>query len=167
MRWQAYCLVRVVAQNSADVFSPDWRPHNCTSDWVQKEMSRMKYSLIVAAAALMALSAGARADIVMDQNPGNFPADENILFNQPNLPSTGNLVQGVTNQTAFIVDFNSTTSLLANGGQARVEGQTVDYQDLSISLADSLASFTTLILNINASGAGTVNITATEDNGTP
>ncbi len=122
----------------------------------------MRLGLIVAVLTLM--TAGAHADIVFTPGPGNFANDENILFNNPNLPNDNYTVQGITNNTGFLVNFTSPTLLHSNGGQARVEKLDDPYYDLTIGMNDPNASFTTLIVNINAMAAGDVTITATEPN---
>jgi hypothetical protein len=104
------------------------------------------------------------ADIVIAT--GNNPqTDENVLFNETGLAQTGLTVQGITNNSGFIVDFEGTESLnTPSAGQARIEADDGGFTDLAISLNDPTASFTSLILNINlvnisGDGDGTVQFT--------
>ena len=116
------------------------------------------------AVAFFALTFGgamtARADIIIAT--GNNPQpDENVLLNTG---LSGNPIFGTTNQTGFSVRFSSNENLTAPAnGQARIEGANGDLTQLNISLPG--ATFTSLILNIDAAAAGTVNFVVTEDNG--
>jgi hypothetical protein len=70
---------------------------------------------------LLGAAAPARADIVFFfNNPGAVQPEENLLFNDPNLVMTGLTVQGVTNNTATLIDITGQETLVADGGQARV-----------------------------------------------
>lgn len=78
----------------------------------------------VAGAALMAASAGATP--IIQEGPGNFAGDSNVVFNPcaagdavfgPALTVTGCL----NDDKDTLVDFTSNENLIANGGQARVE----------------------------------------------
>ena len=104
----------------------------------------------------VAASSVASAAIVIDQNPGNFPGDNNILFNNGSLIADGNLVQGMT-QAGLVLDFfNAGESLHINGGQARVEAtDTIGFQALTYQLDDSGAAFKTYITNLNSLNQGT------------
>lgn len=87
--------------------------------------------------------------------PLNNPqTDENILFNEPGLLQSGNTVQGISNNTDFVVNFTSDESLTTpSGGQARVAGP---FDDLLISLADPTASFSSIIFNLDSDADGSV-----------
>src|SRR5574342_845558 len=75
----------------------------------------------VCALLLLGAAAPARADIVFFFNdPGAVQPEENLLFNDPNLVMTGLTVQGVTNNTATLIDITGQETLVADGGQARV-----------------------------------------------
>ena len=116
------------------------------------------------AVAFLALTLGgsltARADIIIAA--GNNPQpDENVLLNTG---LTGNPIFGTTNQTGFSVRFSSNENLTAPAnGQARIEAADGTLTQLTIDLPG--ATFTSLILNIDAAAAGTVNFVVTEDNG--
>ena len=116
------------------------------------------------AVAFFALTLGgamtARADIIIAA--GNNPQpDENVLLNTG---LTGNPIFGTTNQTGFSVRFSSNENLTAPAnGQARIEAADGTLTQLTIDLPG--ATFTSLILNIDAAAAGTVNFVVTEDNG--
>jgi hypothetical protein len=116
---------------------------------------------VVAVAALTVLSAAtARADIIIAA--GNNPQpDENVLLNTG---LTGNPIFGTTNQTGFSVRFSSNENLTAPAnGQARIEAADGTLTALTIDIPG--ATFTSLILNIDAATAGSVNFVVTEDNG--
>ena len=116
------------------------------------------------AVAFFALTLGgamtARADIIIAT--GNNPQpDENVLLNTG---LTGNPIFGTTNQTGFQVRFSSNESLTAPAnGQARIEAADGTLTNLTIDIPG--ATFTSLILNIDAAAAGSVNFVVTEDNG--
>jgi len=94
--------------------------------------------------------------------PGNGSFGDNILFNQPGLPSDGFHVVGILNATtSFFVNFDSTESLHANGGQARVEPTDGRLNDICVSL-DSGNGFTEYIYNAYRDGLkGSVDLAVT------
>jgi hypothetical protein len=106
-------------------------------------------------ALLLASAFMAQADIIIVE--GNNPQDdENIVFNRPGTDRTGNPVIGAGNQTEFLFQFNSSTTLNApSQGQARVEG---DFDDIALSMLDPDFGFTSAIFNLNATQPGTVTI---------
>jgi hypothetical protein len=116
------------------------------------------------AVAFIALTFGsaltARADIIIAA--GNNPqSDENVLLNTG---LTGNPIFGTTNQTGFQVRFSSNENLTAPAnGQARIEASDGTLTQLTIDLPG--ATFTSLILNVDAATNGTINFVVTEDNG--
>ena len=116
------------------------------------------------AVALLALTfAGAltaRADIIIAT--GNNPQpDENVLLNTG---LTGNPIFGTTNQTGLSVRFSSNENLTAPAnGQARIEGADGTLTQLTVDIPG--ATFTSLILNIDAATAGSVSFVVTENNG--
>jgi hypothetical protein len=67
------------------------------------------------------------AGVIIDQGPGNFPGDQNVLFNACNAGDAvlgpANTVTGCLNQDkSILVDFTSTSMLeVVGGGQARVD----------------------------------------------
>jgi hypothetical protein len=102
----------------------------------------------------------ARADIIIAS--GNNPQpDENVLLNTG---LTGNPIFGTTNQTGFSVRFSSNENLTAPAnGQARIEAADGTLTQLTIDLPG--ATFTSLILNVDAAANGSINFVVTEDNG--
>src|SRR5919107_1634411 len=102
----------------------------------------------------------ARADIIIAS--GNNPQpDENVLLNTG---LTGNPIFGTTNQTGFSVRFSSNENLTAPAnGQARIEAVDATLTQLTVDAPG--ATFTSLILNIDAAAAGSVNFVVTENNG--
>src|SRR5687768_8393505 len=105
-------------------------------------------------------AASARADIIIAT--GNNPQpDENVLLNTG---LTGNPIFGTTNQTGLSVRFSSNENLTAPAnGQARIEAADGTLTNLTIDIPG--ATFTSLILNIDAATAGSVSFVVTEDNG--
>ena len=105
-------------------------------------------------------TASARADIIIAT--GNNPQpDENVLLNTG---ITGNPIFGTTNQTGLSVRFASNENLTAPAnGQARIEAADGTLTNLTIDIPG--ATFTSLILNIDAAAAGSVSFLVTEDNG--
>ncbi len=128
--------------------------------WVGLE-KLMVLNKLVAVSSVLAAVGVAHADIIFFSGPGNFPGDENILFNEPGLVNQGNPVEGLTNNTGFIVAFLSDETLdTPAGGQARVAALDGSFDDLSIFLDNNpIAGYTSLILNINALADGFVNFT--------
>jgi hypothetical protein len=125
----------------------------------------MKMPKMLLLLALLALASQARADILITQGPGNVAGDENILFNEPGLIDTGTLVEGVTNNTGFIVNFLGTQTLTTpSGGQARIEAETGTFNELTVSLDALNAFYTSLIVNLNAADDGQATIQVFEDN---
>ncbi len=111
---------------------------------------------------LAAISAvAAQAAITITPGAGNFQGDENVLFNVDGLIASGLLVQGITNQSDFIVDFYDAGESLITppGGQARVEAEDGAYTDLKLKLNQPGATFGTLIWNLNANADGNVTFT--------
>jgi hypothetical protein len=116
------------------------------------------------AVAFFALTLGsalsARADIIIAT--GNIPqTDENVLLNTG---LTGNPIFGTTNQTGFSVRFSSNENITAPAnGQARIEAVDGTLTQLTVDIPG--ATFTSLILNIDAATAGSVTFVVTENNG--
>jgi hypothetical protein len=102
----------------------------------------------------------ARADIIIAT--GNNPQpDENVLLNTG---LSGNPIFGTTNMTGLSVRFSSSETLIAPAnGQARIEAFDGTLTNLTIDIPG--ATFTSLIVNIDAATAGSVNFVVTEDNG--
>ena len=116
---------------------------------------------LMAAVAMLAAPVGvARADIIIAT--GNNPQpDENVLLNTG---LTGNPLFGTTNQTGFSVRFSSIENLIAPAnGQARIEAADGTLTALTVDLPG--ATFTSLILNLDAALVGSVKFVVTENNG--
>ena len=123
-------------------------------------LKKLIFCLSVALLIGLASIGSARADIIIAT--GNNPQpDENVLLNTG---MTGNPIFGTTNQTGFSVRFSSNENITAPAmGQARIEGVDGTLTQLTIDIPG--ATFTSLILNIDAAAAGSVNFIVTEDNG--
>ena len=105
-------------------------------------------------------AAVAHADIIIAT--GNNPQpDENVLLNTG---ITGNPIFGTTNQTGLSVRFSSDENITAPAnGQARIEAADGTLDQLTIDIPG--ATFTSLILNIDAATAGSTSFLVTENNG--
>lgn len=125
-------------------------------------MNSRKLIFCLTAALLIGIAsaASARADIIIAT--GNNPQpDENVLLNTG---LTGNPIFGTTNQTGLSVRFSSNENITAPAnGQARIEAVDGTLTQLTVDIPG--ATFTSLILNIDAAAAGSVNFVVTEDNG--
>jgi hypothetical protein len=121
---------------------------------------KLALGLVLTAIVGFATSMTARADIIIAT--GNNPqTDENVLLNTG---LTGNPIFGTTNQTGFSVRFTSNENITAPAmGQARIEAVDGTLNQLLVDIPG--ATFTSLILNIDAAAAGQVTFTVTEDNG--
>src|SRR5688500_18874963 len=121
---------------------------------------KFAFPLLVFAVMIVGSALTARADIIIAT--GNNPQpDENVLLNTG---LTGNPIFGTTNQTGFSVRFSSNENLTAPAnGQARIEAADGTLTNLTIDIPG--ATFTSLILNIDAATAGSVTFVVTEDNG--
>ncbi|MGI8836188.1 MAG: PEP-CTERM sorting domain-containing protein [Pyrinomonadaceae bacterium] len=118
------------------------------------------FSLLAFAVLSLGSAMSARADVAIFA--GNIPqTDENVLLNTG---ATGNPIFGTTNQTQLSVRFTSNENLTAPAnGQARIEA--VDGTLTTLTTEIPGGSFTSLILNLDASVDGTVSFTVTEVNG--
>lgn len=114
----------------------------------------------LAAAVTIASAQTAAADIIM--TPGNNPQpDENVLLQNG---SVGNPVFGLTNQTELQVRFTGNETLTApSGGQARIDAADGKFTQLKVDIPNG--SFTSLILNPNATISGTVDFRAVDTMG--
>jgi hypothetical protein len=126
----------------------------------------IRLSLALAFALLGSLSPAA---IVISVGPGNFPNDENVLFNDDRLEDDDFLVQGITNQTGQFVDLYGAGEvfLTPSGGQARVEAADGLFTELTVAMTEPGINFTTLIWNINADEDGMVAFTVYRTGGSP
>jgi hypothetical protein len=117
----------------------------------------------------IAFCATASAAIIIQSGPGNFPGDENILFNQAGLLASGPVVEGKTQSSGFVIEFkNAGEDLLTPAaGQARVEGADGGFTALTLMPGIPTVTFATLILNINANAAGDVQFTVVNSDGPP
>lgn len=127
-----------------------------------RHLRRAAALCFVAAAAVSA----ARADITFFSGPGAIQPDENVLFNDPGLISTGLTVTGKTNQTGTTVFFTGNETLTTpSGGQARIDAVDGSFTSLLINLGSGL-SFTQLELNPDLTANGMFRLTVTEIDGT-
>ncbi len=131
-------------------------------------MSRIsRFAIALAAFVVLGVAAvPARADIAIFA--GNVPqTDENVLLNTG---ANGNPIFGTTNQTGLQVRFASNENITSPSmGQARIEAVDGAFTTLTVSVGSafpSTGSFTSLILNLDASVNGTVDFVVTEVDGT-
>jgi len=102
------------------------------------------------------------AAILISSGPTNFAGDENLLFNAPGLTLVGNVIEGATNNTGFIIEFSGAgESLTGNGGQARVEGTDGSFTTLTLAPQLPGGSFSTLVFNLDVNVSGSVEFTVT------
>lgn len=122
--------------------------------------TRFLFSLFVFASLSFAATSSARADVVV--LVGNIPQiDENVLLNTG---LSGNPIFGETNQTHLAVRFSSNEPITSPAmGQARIEAVDGAFTTLTIDLNGG--SFTSLILNIDATVNGAVNFVVNEVGG--
>ena len=119
------------------------------------QFSLRRLALMLATVIVMGLSSNSTfADpiTITVGNPGNQNTD-NVLFNNPNLPHSGLLVQGDFNGNGYIVNFTSTSgsgNLGVAGGQAVLVGGVgnIPFSNATVQLANGV-TFTKLILNID------------------
>jgi hypothetical protein len=114
------------------------------------KVPKVSLSLIALLLALAA-SQAAKADIVFTLGNNPQPGEENVLLNNGTM---GSLVQGSTNQSHTLVDFDSLTQTLfePETGQARIEtidasGAQVPESDVSSIRLHSGANYSDLIFN--------------------
>jgi hypothetical protein len=122
--------------------------------------TRFLLPLFVFTTLSFAAASSARADVVVFA--GNIPQiDENVLLNTG---LSGNPIFGLTNQTQLAVRFSSNENITSPAmGQARIEAVDGTLTTLTIDLNGG--SFTSLILNLDASVDGAVNFVVNEVGG--
>lgn len=116
----------------------------------------MKLHALLSGVVLAATFTTASALVVM---PGNIPQDDSNLVRNPcglATPDTGLSVQGCLNDDhSAIVDLSSNEEITIDGGQATLQATDGPFSTLTI----AAASFTTLILDIDADVDGFVTFT--------
>lgn len=126
----------------------------------------MKNSLpkTLVAASVAAIMWTSQAHAVAILTPGNNPqTDENVLLNSG---LTGTVIFGTTNQTGTSVRFTGTEPITAPAnGQARIEAVDMSLTSLVIDVPNG--TFSSLILNPDASVTGTADFTVTTTVGAP
>jgi hypothetical protein len=124
------------------------------------QVKKLIFCLTVAVTISLASVGLAHADIVIVT--GNNPqTDENVLLSTA---GTGNPIFGITNQTQLSVRFSSSETLISpSNGQARIEASDSTLTNLTVDIPG--ATFTSLILNVDAATNGSINFIVTEDNG--
>ena len=124
------------------------------------EFRKLPFCLLLAVIIGFASAGLARADIVIVA-ANNPQTDENILLNTG---LTGNPIFGTSNQTQLAVRFSSNETLLSPAmGQARIVAADDAFTQLTVDVPG--ATFTSLILNVDAAANGTINFVVTENNG--
>jgi len=115
----------------------------------------------LAAAVTIASAQTAAADIILTLgNSPQQPDQENVLLQND---SVGNPVFGLTNQTELQVRFTGNETLTASGGQARIDAEDGEFTQLKVDIPNG--SFTSLILNPDATIDGTVDFRAVDTMG--
>jgi hypothetical protein len=127
-------------------------------------MNRLYLLVLLTAACLMISPLYGGIIIATGNNP---QPDENVLFNESGLITTGNPVQGITNQTGLLVQFESDEDLTTpSAGQARVEASDGDFTNFTFSVQSG--TFLSYIFNLSTlnNAAGSATITAYDNMGT-
>ena len=116
--------------------------------------------VMMATIACGAFAADARAGLILVS--GNIPqADENVMLGTG---AIGNPIFGATSVTQLLVEFWSIEDLSApSNGQARIEGADGEFTELGVRIPSG--SFASLIVNLDATEAGTVDFTANTSDG--
>jgi hypothetical protein len=115
--------------------------------------------LALIGSAVFALAGSANAAIIV--TAGNVGGGtDNVIFNgcTGNITGPALTIQGCLNgQPTTLVNFTSDENIVADGGQARIEGQSGGlFSLLTISLANPGDTFSKLVININADFDGFV-----------
>lgn len=119
------------------------------------------FTAAVVAALTVATASPAHADIILTAQNIPQAGDENVLLNSG---LSGNPIFGETNQTHLQVRFTGNETLTApSNGQARIQAQDGAFTYLMVDLPG--ASFTSLILNLDAAANGTVDFKAVDTQG--
>lgn len=123
----------------------------------------MKILRAIAIVALLALgmAAQANAGVIIVTAPGFVQPEENLLLQGTGLTTTGNPVQGQTNQTAAIFNIMGNEILtLPSNGQARVEATEGNFASALIYPDNPLVFFTLFEANVNVEGTPSITVTA-------
>ena len=130
-------------------------------------MMRLVRTTALVFGVVAALSIGtARAGVVISTGLVGGSGDvENVLFNDPGLTLTGFTIEGITNQTATIIEFSGAESLsgLSGGGQSRIEdtaGNGFNFLFYEVQSGQGIDGFVKTQFNIDAASDGEVIITA-------
>lgn len=118
----------------------------------------MKAITFAAVLGMVMASGLSHASISIFSGPGNISGDENVLFNDNGLVTTGTTINGELNQSGTIVDFfGAGKSISGNGGQATIQAPSGgSLSALQIALHDRQSTFTSLVYNLNAKESGNV-----------
>jgi hypothetical protein len=123
----------------------------------------MKLLFVFTLLACVLTATPARADALFIKG-ATSPAEENVLFNQPGLISTGNTVQGRTELTNLVLNFTFFQGRLAltttSPGEPRIDAPGFVFNSLRFRFDDPLVSFTELDFAINADQVGSITFTA-------
>ena len=125
---------------------------------MRTEMGKFSFAAAIIVASMCLLAVPTYATVMFET--GNHPqtGEENVLFGTT---QTGTLVDGTSNKSGVTVDFSSTQTLTAGGGQAKVEALGALLTNITISSPGH--TFTDLIFNPDhGSGVATVMVVATD-----
>lgn len=125
--------------------------------------------LFLALVSITALSVNVQADIIIyDRLEGGSGDVQNILFNDFNSNEVSSSVDGFLNQTGQIVNFTGTELLATpSGGQARIAADDVSFNFIFFEFEDPALGFDKVQFNIDAVDDGFVDLTFTDQFGTP
>jgi hypothetical protein len=134
-------------------------------------MQNLKTSVLTTATGLALLiltTLGAQAALVITEGSAGGNPPENVLFNNNSLD--GLIIQGVTNQTATPVYFQSNETIHSDGGQAVIVAIDGGFKTISWSLVNppipgGTPGYQDLKFNVDTATDGALTIFATDQNG--
>lgn len=121
---------------------------------------------LIATGAFCLAACTASAGVIFSTQGTLPPPREEVQFNADDLILSGMMIQGITNQTDTIVEFESDEDLtIAGSGQASIEAEDGGLMMLTIGLEGDLG-FTGISFNLDAVDDGEVMIMAFTSDGT-
>ena len=135
---------------------------------MKKRKSKISSPIVFVALLICGLASQASADIIILDTPSFVQPEENLLLQGTGLATTGNPVQGMTNQTGTIFNIWGSEDLtLPSRGQATVEALEGTYEWVLFDAFDPLVFFTLFEANVNVTGTPLITVGATEFNDGP
>lgn len=127
---------------------------------------RLALGFLCTTGLVLGTAAVADADVIFSDQGTLPPPREQIQFNDDDLVLNGNSIQGITNQSDTVINFDGDESLRTQGrGQSRIEAEDGGFTTLTVDPEGDLTFFTGLSFNLNAVEDGEVTITANTTTG--